>query len=51
MAELNDDIHNQILEEGKTTFPWESYRRLLAQGTAPEVALKMLGWTGPLPTA
>ena len=42
--ELNDSIHQEILDQGQPRFPEESYRRLVVAGASPELALKMLGW-------
>jgi hypothetical protein len=43
-TELNDIIHQQILDGATRRFPLESYQRLVATGTSPELALRMLGW-------
>ncbi len=39
-----DAVHEQILEDGETRFPRESYRRLMENGASHEEALELLGY-------
>jgi hypothetical protein len=39
-----EQLHEQILAQGKPRFPEESYRQLLLAGATPAEALQLLGY-------